>query len=77
MTGWGGFNLQSFAFTRQGTGVGNKSKKPSDQLRASYSSGYQWRRRELNPSPRGIRPNLVHVRSQITQLAGFSDSAET
>jgi hypothetical protein len=36
-----------------------------------------WRRRELNPSPRGIRPGIVHVRSRIAQAAGFLDSART
>jgi hypothetical protein len=34
-----------------------------------------WRRGELNPGPRGIRSAFVHVRSRITQAAGFEDSA--
>ena len=33
----------------------------------------QWRRRELNPSPRGIRLNLVHVRSRINPSGGVPE----
>ncbi len=33
----------------------------------------RWRRRELNPSPRGIRLNLVHVRSRISPSGGVPE----
>jgi len=33
--------------------------------------GFQWRRRELNPGPRGVQSAFVHVRSRITQPTGF------
>jgi hypothetical protein len=32
---------------------------------------FQWRRRELNPGPRGVQSAFVHVRSRITQPTGF------
>ena len=32
----------------------------------------QWRRRESNPGPQGFRLTFVHVRSWITQPAGFT-----
>ena len=36
-----------------------------------------WSRRELNPRPQGFQCAFVHVRSLITQEAGFVDSATT
>jgi hypothetical protein len=45
------------------------------RLRGRIASEQRWRRRELNPGPQGIQLAFVHVRSRITQAAGFVDSA--
>lgn len=37
----------------------------------------RWRRRELNPGPRGFQLTFVHVRSRITQATGFVNSVTT
>ena len=38
---------------------------------SSKSPKLLWRRRELNPGPRGFQSAFVHVRSRITQPTGF------
>jgi hypothetical protein len=45
------------------------------RIRSSILFG--WRRRESNPGPQGVPSAFVHVRSRITQPAGFLDSART
>jgi len=53
----------------------NRPSRPTIVLAGRNSSEVLWRRRELNPGPQGIQLAFVHVRSRITQAAGFVDSA--
>ena|SRR6185369_14088759 len=48
-----------------GTALDTKDENPNRRW------GFQWRRRELNPGPRGVQSAFVHVRSRITQPTGF------
>jgi integrase len=50
----------------------NVAAVPHKRRNPQLSPGVRgWRRRELNPGPRGIQSAFVHVRSRITQPTGF------